>query len=489
MFLKENKYILSGLLGWLFLAIFSILQYERIASGSCYFISFWPSCDHYSSLADKAGQTILLLASFSLIAFSAKHFINSLDSNRNISDKIYYISFIFILLAFFVIPFASADLNYYFNAGNAVNNNLNPFVDDWRIVNDFIYPPQANWTNGIMYGPLMLSVFSLFNFLSGNNVIVFAILWKILMICALILCGLLAYSMMKQHLKINKATFLFFWFTQPLLLFEWIGNGHFDGLWLIFILMAYIFAIKKKWWLALPSIFIGVWIKFIPILLLPWFILWWWQDVNTDNWKNNLWQLMAGTLISSAITYISWSRYWGGWQVFKAIGLQSKWAVSSIFSVMYYSLKPLFNIISENPHWYLTRIAHLFLFVTALYLFHPYLKKIYFVIIKKTSLTDMEYFKAISVSLMIFLFVWQKSLWPWYLSWLAPLILIAHGQDHSFKKIFTWISIAPLFFYIPQMMNNADMHYLWFFYYAVILIIAYPLAQLFKSRKNDYGSV
>lgn len=101
----------------------------------------------------------------------------------------------------------------------------------------------------------------------------------------------------------------------------------------------------------------------------------------------------------------------------------------------------------------------------------------------------MEYFKAISVSLMIFLFVWQKSLWPWYLSWLAPLILIAHGQDHSFKKIFTWISIAPLFFYIPQMMNNADMHYLWFFYYAVILIIAYPLAQLFKSRKNDYGSV
>ena len=488
MFFKENKYIISGLLGWLLLAFFSIARYESIASGSCYFFSFWPACGNYSSLTYKIGQTILLLASFILIAFSAKHFINLFNENKYVSNALFYVSFIFILLAFLVTPFASADLNYYFNVGSAVNQDLNPFIDDWQITNNFIYPPQANWTNGIMYGPLTLSLLSLFTFLSGNNVIIFALLWKILMIGIFALCGFLIYKIAKPHIQTSKTTFFFFWLTQPLLLFEWISNGHFDGLWLILILSAYIFATKKMWWLVFPSILIGTWIKFIPILMLPWFVLWWWQATDKNNWKNNLGQLTIGIMASSAITYLSWSKHWEGWQVFKAIGIQSKWAVSSIFSVIYYSLRPIFDLISTNPHWYLTRLVHLILLALALYFFYPYLKKIYSVILKKEKMSEMDYLKAISVSLIIYLFIWQKSFWPWYLSWLAPLVLIIQYKDNIFKKIFAWISIAPLFFYIPQMMNDADMHYLWFFYYVVILIMAYPLVQLFKSRKNDYKS-
>lgn len=488
MFSKENKYIFLGLFGWLLLAVFSIAQYKSIGSGSCYLFSFWPACNSYQSLAYKIGQITLLLVSFSSIAFSAKHIIGLLNENKYIPRALFYAGFVFIFLAFLVTPFASADLNYYFNVGRAVNQNLNPFVDDWQIANNFIYPPQANWTNGIMYGPLTLSLFSLFAFLSGSDVIIFALLWKVLMVGIFILCGLLIYKIAKPHIQTDKTKFFFFWLTQPLLLFEWISNGHFDGLWLIFILLAYIFATKKMWRLVFPAILIGAWIKFIPILMLPWFALWWWQETGRNNWKNNTGQLAIGVITSTAITYLSWFQYWEGWQVFKAIGIQSKWAVSSIFSVIYYSLRPAFDIISTDPHWYLTRLAHLTLLALALYFFHPYLKKIYHVTLKKEKMSEIDYLKAISVSLIIYLFIWQKSFWPWYLSWLAPLILIIQFQDNIFKKIFAWISIIPIFFYIPQMAKDGTMHYLWFFYYVVILIMTYPLIQLFKSRKNDYRS-
>lgn len=397
---------------------------------------------------------------------------------------------LFMLAAVLLVPFASNDTQYYFSLGKSVHNGVNPYTESWNIENKFFYPASDSSTVGTMYGPLTLNIFNLFYSVSGDSVVNFVIIWKILMVGVLFLVGYLVWRLIGVIDKnSDKKIFYAFWLTQPLLLFEWVGNGHFDGLWLIFVLLAFIFAQKKLWCLVVLSLVIGAWIKFIPILFAPWFLFWWWQDIDRNNWLKRAGQAVVGVIMAGCVSVLAWWPFWQGPKVFQAIILQSKWAVHSLFAALYYSLKPLsVSIFDDKAHWFLTRFLHLALFVLVIYFLYPLLKEVGRLIIRKIQWQPIQYMSAAFISLLVYLLVWQKSFWPWYVYFIIPIGLIVYikSQNIFLKKILLWLSLAPIFFYLPWMLSGGDTIRLSFFWYVFCLVSVFPLFQLWKWRKVGY---
>jgi hypothetical protein len=487
MVLERKKIaIVAGLLGWALIAFFSLWRITKIFSFSCFYLSDWPFCGPADTNWSIIWQMLILLVSFVALALFGYRAFKKWDAGEHGKSGL-IIAGIFIFLALLTVPFASNDTQFYYSLGKTVSQNNDPYTQAWNIENKFFYPPAVSQTTGVMYGPLSLDFFSLFYSASGNNVLYFIILWKIFMVALLVVCGQLVLRMIGPAM--DKKIFYAFWLSQPLILFEWIANGHFDGLWLVFLLLAFILADRKKWWIVILCLTVGAWIKFIPLLLSPIFLLWWWQDLDKDNWRKRMGEALGGLGGAAVLTILAWWPYWQGTKVFQAIALQSKWAVHSLFAALYYSLKPLSVLVfQDRAHWFLTRFLHVALVLAVLYFIYPLLKQVWLIIIRKIKWQSVQYISASFVGLLIYLLVWQKSLWPWYMTFIIPLGLVVYAKSKNIylQKILLWLGLAPLFFYVPWMMFGGDTVSLSFFWYVFVLVAVYPLIQLWQWRKVDY---
>jgi len=260
-------------------------------------------------------------------------------------------------------------------------------------------------------------------------------------------------------------------------------------LWLVFLLLAFILAERKKWWTVIILLTIGAWIKFIPLLLAPIFLLWWWQDFDKANWRGKVLEVLGGLCGAFIFTILAWWPYWQGMGVFKAIALQSKWAAHSLFAATYYSFQPLsVYIFQDRAHWFLTRFLHIMLALAVLYFLFPLLKQFWRIVLNKIKWQPEQYLSASFICLLAYLLIWQKSFWPWYAAMIIPVGLLAYSKNKNIylQKILLWLSLAPIFFYVPWMMFGGDTVSLTFFWYAFALVSIYPLIQLWQWRKVDY---
>lgn len=487
-------------ISWLVLLGLSIARYAKIFAGQCaFFTDGWLMCAPQSQLSslEKFGLVFLIVSVFVCFLLAAILFWKNNDSTSWLTKKLKWLLLGLGIAAVFVVPLGTSDMPYYFSAGKTISQNLNPYFDQWIFQVDFSSPLLRIPENGFSYGPIMAGIFLWLYNLSGGQVLIFILLWKFFMLAALAGCGILTMKLANLFSN-NKDTAAWYmlWFAQPIFLFEWVVNGHFDGLWLFFLLLAIYAAHSKRWWLVIPALTIGVWIKFIPIFVFPFFALWWWQSLDKQTWKKSIWQMGLGLVIAGLITVLSWRPYWVGPHVFDAIILQSKWAVMSIFSVIYYSLKPLFVwLLADQAHWYLTRLVQGGLLLTIVYLLYPIIKKCFAVLFRKEKLESREYVQMILILLAVYMMMWQKSFWPWYGVWLIPLALIVYKtyRHPSVLKIAAWFSLAaPLYHIIIWVTLRNDAPYgdnlLWFFYLTVGSAMLYPLYLIFRWRQKSFAN-
>ncbi|MBI2037828.1 MAG: hypothetical protein HYT15_02755 [Candidatus Magasanikbacteria bacterium] len=496
MITKPKVIIGAGIIGWLVVLVWSIVSY----------INFGANCNFLGRL-NLAGIPWSLLfyplfiASLAVSAFFAYTLIHSEAAVATVTHKkwLYAVGGLLLLAAILMPSLNTHDISFYFSAGKALSQGTNVFAQDWYMANMYACEPKGTNLNGIMYGPITLGFFTLVFNLSQGNFLAFVLVWKLLLLLGLFVSALVSWKIIQllSNAKFEKLNFYLWWCVQPMIVWQWLGNGQFDVLWVVFVLLAILAAIKKYWWLVIILLVVGIWVKFIPLLMAPWFALWWWQDTNMSNWKQNLSQAAVGIMAGILMTYLLWNPFWQGPQILKPILLQTKWAVSSIFSASYYSLKPLFvQLFTEKAHWILTRALHAAVFLLALYFIYPLFKKAVLVLLKRTQWQPAQYVGAIFISMLIYLAIWQKSFWPWYISWLLPfgLIYLYLSPSIFLKKILIWLSIVPLLsFYIPWIYNHVlrgtdAPSELWFQYMIVLTVWVYPLVQLFKWRKLAYDS-
>ena len=489
MLARDKSIFFSTLFGWLLAGGALAVRYVTSAEIGCSFAS------RFNIIESRAASVLFVGACvcFSISAYYAWAYVENPATAP--SKFIKYLPLLSLLGAFIAIPFNTHDLSYYFSAGRAAHEGVNVYTEAWTMENYFICPSPKNTGAGIMYGPLSVFLFEGVYRLSADNLVVFIIIWKMLMVFATGLAAWLAARLAKYlHPTTDRRIFYLVWFAQPLLLWEWVANGHFDIVWLVLVLAAIIYALKQRWWLVLICLAIGTWIKFIPLLMAPWFALWWWQSLTRQTWRKSVLSAAVGIVASAVITYISWLGFWQGRATITPIILQTKWAVTSIFSVLYYSSKGLFvTMLGANAHWYLTRLVHAIVLVFAWYLLWPLVKRAWRVVIKKDVWELKDFLVAIFISMLVYLSVWQKSFWPWYISWLLPFGIILVGyHNHFIKKMSRWLGIAPLYFYAIWLFNHHTRHTdapseLWFYYVIVALVWVVPVALLVKWRRIGYA--
>lgn len=124
-----------------------------------------------------------------------------------------------------------------------------------------------NYSN---YPPINQFFFAVTTMLGGKSIMGAVISLRILIIIADL--GILYIGkkiLEKFKLPIKN---IFWFFLNPFILIELTGNLHFEGVMLVFLILALYLLIKQKWFWAAVLIGISISVKLIPLLLLPLFI-------------------------------------------------------------------------------------------------------------------------------------------------------------------------------------------------------------------------
>lgn len=481
---------------WVILAGLSIYKYIQAAGRGCFFQTNWLGCAATLSRAEQAIMFFFITALFILFIIGAVWSWGYLTQPLLIPKK-YLVAALAALgfLAASVVPFGSSDTSYYYFSGRAFAEGRNLYIENWEMQKPFVYPVPTNTINSFSYGPVIAPLFKYLYIFSQGNVLLFIFGWKFLTLVVFGATGLLTIKLVRLFAPATPATGVaIVWFTQPLLLFEWLTNGHFDVVWLLCVVAAMVAAKKNIWWAVAPLLILGTWIKFIPILMTPIFALWWWQTVTKNNWWKKVLEQGIGLLLTALLTVFIWFPYWTGPQVFTSLVIQSKWAVISWFAVIYYSLKPLFvAVFAGGAHWWLTRLVHLILLMALVALSWPLIVRSIRVLLKRDRWSASNYILLLYIFLLTYLFIWQKSLWPWYTAWLLPIGLVAYAatNNNQILRLARWVTIAPLTFYsiwlVGWLVFGQDGgNELWFYWLMVLITTGLPLYIL--ARERVFGS-
>ncbi len=482
----------ATVLAWLFAAIITLVQWRSIRDNQCLFLNNWPGC----AQVPHVWQALVVGIIMSLLAIGGYGLWRTWSKSESEVRPRWIIGLCLVIAlagSFLVAPFTSGDVQFYFSVGRSVAVGQNPYAEPWLRTIPLVEPAQISTEQGVMYGPLMVRLFANFYNWSNGQLLLFIVYWKILMLVVWAAVTVAVWALARSlSVQSSPQKMSLFWLAQPLVLWEWIGNGHFDGLWVLTIVGAFAAAQKKRWGLVAAFLAMGVWLKFIPILLVPWFALWWWSGVTRSHWQRGAGQAIRAIVITSVVTWVSWFGLWAGPGVFAGLVRQSKWAVSSLFSTVYYTVFPIVQPwLGGKAHLLVTSVVQGGLLVLALYLLYPYLRAAWQLVHQKQQWQLLDYIQAVYVTLLVYLLVWQKSFWPWYFAWLIPfgLILTMCKPVSLNRTLLGALSFAGLLFYVPQQWNGGGVDILPMAYFVTLGIIVPPLYWVWQWRQKKYDLV
>ena len=341
-------------------------------------------------------------------------------------------------------PFGSTDIFYYLGAARGeVISNINPYLGGFIKINPFHATLFAG--NGpIMYPPLWLTINKVLWTLSAPlGLLGQAYFYKLIFLICHVLTSWLVYKSTKRFDS------LILYFFNPLILFEFATNAHFDALMLLFIAFGIYLITNNKVIIGLTSISLAVLTKYTAVLFLPFLVVY----LMFNAWKNKKLtrvslKIIGAGLLSMAITFVSFYPYWKitGKNMLTGIMTQNDWFVNSLFSTLYVPLIWLYKVlmgqsipsISAKYLWILLILAGTTLVVARV---RQYLQKI-------SRISPIPLFELLILSVIVFLMFFQRSFWPWYATWAFLPAVFLTKTNKLFKSglIFTFSSLA---FYIP----------------------------------------
>ena len=193
--------------------------------------------------------------------------------------------------------------------------------------------------------------------------------------------------------ELPQKQILLYWFN-PLVILEVVGNLHFEGVVLLFLLATLINLSRQKlgWSGAFWGLAVGM--KLLPFLLAPAFFFW--KGVRTSL---QFWGVAAVVLVLAFLPLV----YWNSWENF----LQSLQLYQGKFEFnasLYYLFRALgYELAGFNTIWYLTKIGMVITLIGAVWL--------------SWKRSNASLFEIPSVWLQLYLiyFLLQPVVHPWYL--------------------------------------------------------------------------
>lgn len=420
----------------------------------------------------ERNQFEILIITYSLAFFSFYY----LYKNNSNAKALFVLAIVVKLLFLFAFPVLSNDFYRFIWDGQMSLNGINPFL---HIPNQFqqihLIPNGQELIEGMgnlnashysIYPSTKQIIFYISSFLAQDNLLLNLLFLKAFILLADL--GVFYFGIkILIHLKINiRAIFLIF--LNPFVIMETIGNVHFEGVMICFLLMSIYYLFIQRYILSAFLLAIGVMAKLIPLLYLPLILVFIWKQKQEKlfQWegetiKNVL--LFSTTLLLSLIALAA-LYYHPELIAHFSKSLNLYFTNFEINASIYYIFRELgFYLVGYNTIGIIGKILPLFVLggVIILSLFYQ----------KGTKQSLMNNFVYASFLYLLF----ATTVHPWYI--LMPLVISIFT---SYRFFVLW-SFTILLSYFPYSQIPFQENYLLIFI-EYFTIISWFIYELMKRR-------
>ena len=351
------------------------------------------------------------------------------------------------LLFLIVIPYAGKDIySYIANGWSAAHYGENPYyisagqIEEKSGIQDEMFRKMADvWRyEKLTYGPLWALMSTLFSWLSFGNVFCAVIIYKLANFVVHILNCVLIYKLTRKDLPV------LLYGLNPLVLFEALSNVHNDIYMVFFVLLAIFLVVRKKnISLSMISIAFATAIKYVPILILPFILLYY---VRKKSIKDRVKICVYCGIEYILIMGLLYSLYFRDWNVFFGLFLQQKKYNSSLLYLIYQWTGRNDSVIGILKNALLGAFAISYAYVVIKLLISE----------KMTLYQNLEKYNKM---LFIFTFVLITNFNSWYMLWFFASFMIGKGRHVkntiylSYGAEFANIISFVLFLKIPYLVS------------------------------------
>jgi alpha-1,6-mannosyltransferase len=214
--------------------------------------------------------SLCFVSSFVLYFFFFVRYKDGLSLNEGIA-----LGMFFRAILLFSLPNLSDDFYRFIWDGNLAINGINPFEFTPSQVLDSNILPEINFLHPLLnsqdyysvYPPVLQWVFGLGALIAGTSFLGNVIFFKLILLAAEGFSLVLIIKLLKSLSLDPKKVFLYAW--NPLVVLEIIGNIHFEGLYLPFLLLFLVGLVSLNEKKSVAGLIGGVGSKLIPLYLVP----------------------------------------------------------------------------------------------------------------------------------------------------------------------------------------------------------------------------
>lgn len=416
----------------------------------------------------KIIETVLFMGLWIGIGACYIYFVRKSDNVFKTWKSVIIIIMTAAILFTIILPITSTDIFYYIGTGwSEAHYKVNPYytsVDDLIRQNEqastdtMLLKMKGTWSNQkIVYGPIWPMVCRILSMCSNGNLAVALIIYKLF---NLVLHFINSYIVYKMTGKSKKYTLMYA--LNPLVLFECLSNVHNEMLLIFFIILAMYYLISKKQ-ILLAIIFLacGSAVKYVAILLAPFFVLYYYRQEKIQ--KKIVYSLLYG-VIFLAVLILCYMPYIQDYKVLNGILDQQEKFANSFFT----------SIAIQNISFAQKLSSGFMVAYVVIYIIE--VTKILF---SNKQYTWEEMMRKYNTLLLLFIFGTITNLQPWYIIWILPTLFWQKEQNQDILQKMTIISIIstiPYFLFVE--------HYFYGQFYIYILAILTSLAVLIQKKKT-----
>ena len=216
------------------------------------------------------------------------------------------------LLATF--PLFSRDVYAYIGQGRLMMAGLDPYVNGISALNNYHnLGPDSLWTEApTPYGPLFLWIEQGVGWLSGGNLEVAIVLFRVVAAAGIALCAVAVIGL-ARHYGLDPSKTLWLTVVNPLFVINFVASIHNDALMLGFLLVGLLAAVRGRPIAAVVLVTCSIGIKPITLIALPFIGLIW--AGQRAGWGRKIGCWAATAAISGVLLTVAGALtgFWFGW--------------------------------------------------------------------------------------------------------------------------------------------------------------------------------
>ena len=372
---------------------------------------------------DRFEQTIIYLIVLTILTILYIVLIKNRKKVFKNTKRMFIFIAIIAVIFVAVIPFTCSDVFYYLGIGrinseygqNPYYTTIKDFVDagdnSQYLVQDSVLAQGYinDWADStVVYGPIWTLICNIVARLSFGNIDIGLLVFKLINVIVHIFNCYLIYKIT------NKKIFALIYGLNPFVLIEGIACVHNDMFVVLFILLTLYFLLKRKNLIvSLVFLALATTIKYFPILLLPFIIIYYFRKEKP---LKRFVKCIQYGLIFAVFMLIPYLLYIRDIEVFAGIFTQQEKLAKSIYIIVTEYFGSIPNVVNQLKKLLLGAFVIIYVAVCI-------------VLINKKEISFRSQMKKYEYFLVAFLFLLITNFQPWYILWLFPCMMWQKSQD------------------------------------------------------------